>query len=393
LRVNPAGKYFGGCFSNSFVLKIAVNTRLLIPGKLEGIGWFTSQTFKQVVLKHPEVEFTFFFDRPFSDEFVFAGNVNPVVLHPQARHPILYYLFFEQSIPRYLSKNPHDLFVSPDGLLSLNYPGRQIPVFHDLNFMHHPGNLPILSSWYYTRMFPKYARKATRIATVSEYSRQDIVQTFGYQPDKIDVVYNGVNEIFRPVDAGVAQEVRNRYTQSAPYFIYVGALNKRKNIENMLRAFDAFKHSTQNPHKLLIVGQPMFGSGSLRKAYSEMKHKADVVFVGRLYEEELKDAVAAAQALVLVSHFEGFGIPIIEAMKCDVPVITSNQTSMPEVAGDAALLVEPASIDSIAHAMQRIAAEPGLRNQMIQKGRVACSRFSWEKTGEKMWECIHKSLE
>ena len=124
-----------------------------------------------------------------------------------------------------------------------------------------------------------------------------------------------------------------------------------------------------------------------------MKHKDEVVFVGRLYEQELKNAVASAQALLLVSHCEGFGIPIIEAMKCDVPVITSNVTSMPEVAGEAALLVDPASVDSIAHAMKRIVAEPELRTQMIQKGRLSSRRFSWEKTGEKMWGCISKSLE
>lgn len=374
-------------------MKIAVNTRLLIPGRLEGIGWFTRQTFSHIVKNHPGVEFTFIFDRPYSDEFIFGSNVNPVVLFPQARHPVLYYLFFEQAIPRFLKNNPHDLFISPDGLLSLNHPGRQIPVFHDLNFIHHPENLPYFSSLYYNRMFPRYARHASRIATVSEYSKTDIVKTFNYPAQKVDVVYNGVNPVFSPISSEQAAMVRDKYTQSCPYFIYVGALNKRKNIDKMLLAFDNFKAASPSDYKLLIVGKPMFGSEVLQKVYSSMKYRDDVIFVGRLYEEELRNVVAAAQALLLVSFFEGFGIPIIEAMKCDVPVITSNATSMPEVAGGAAVLVEPSSVDSIKDAMQRVAFDRQLHSRLIEKGRISCQRFSWEQSAQSMWECIEKSLQ
>lgn len=373
-------------------MKIAVNTRLLLPGKLEGIGWFTFQSLRRIVRDHPECTFYFLFDRRFSDEFVFSGNVEPVRLFPQARHPILYYLHYEFAVSRFLHKAGADLFFSPDGFLSRRYRGRQLPVFHDLNFMHHPEFLPWLTAQYYARFFPKYAAAATRIATVSDYSKRDIVSTFGYPADKVDVVYNGVHEIFAPVDSQTASSTRGEFAGGCPYFVYIGALHKRKNIGNMLRAFDAFRRGAREKHKLLVVGAPMFGSSDLREVFQSMRHKEDIVFVGRQYGATLRNIVASARALLLVSHFEGFGIPIIEAMQCDVPVIASHATSMPEVAGDAALLADPASVDQIVECMQRIANEPELRQTLIERGRRQREKFSWDKTAERVWESMEKCL-
>jgi len=388
MRKRPAG----ADAINNRVLNIAVNTRLLLPGKLEGIGWFTYQAFRRIVVQHPDITFYFIFDRPYSNEFVFAGNVKPVLLYPPARHPVLFYLFFEFAVSRFLQKAGADLFVSPDGFLSGRYKGPQLPVFHDLNFMHKPDFVPWLTGKYYTHFFPKYAAMARRIATVSEYSKADIANTFQYPTGRIDVVYNGVHEIFAPVDDVAAQATRERFAGGRPYFVYIGALHKRKNIGNMLRAFDRFRVTDQQHHKLLIVGAPMFGSGDIRKVYQGMRYRDDVVFVGRQYEHELRGIVASARGLLLVSYFEGFGIPIIEAMECDVPVIASRVTSMPEVAGEAALLVDPSSVDQIALAIGRLARDEGLRKSLVEKGRQQKKRFSWDKTARLLWESMEKCL-
>ncbi len=373
-------------------MKIAVNTRLLIPGKLEGIGWFACQSLKRIVRAHPEVDFHFLFDRPYSNEFIFAPNVKPVRLFPPARHPLLYYYYFEQTLGRYLNKTAPDLFLSPDGFLSTRYRGKQLPVFHDLNFVHFPHFLPLLTRNYYLHFFPKYARKACRIATVSEFSKADIARTFNYPEDKVDVLYNGVNQVFSPVDEAEARAARQKFTGGRPYFVYIGSLHKRKNISNMLRAFDAFRKDDPEQHKLVIIGAPMFGSGDIRKAFRSMEYKDEVLIMGRQYGDVLRTLVASSRALLLVSHFEGFGIPIIEAMQCDVPVITSNVASMPEVAGDAALLAAPDSVDQIVEAMRRIVGDPGLRESLIRKGRQQRLRFSWDKTAERLWHSMEKSI-
>ncbi len=373
-------------------MKIAVNTRLLIKDKLEGIGWFTFENLKRITTQHPEHEFYFFFDRKFSDEFVFAKNVHPLVVHPQARHPFLYYLWFEYSIPRALKKVNANLFFSPDGYLSLKTDVPSINVFHDLNFEHYPLDLPSLERKYYRTFFPKYAAKAKRIATVSEYSKSDISELYGVDKNKIDVVYNGANESFKPLDESSKLAIRKTFTSGFPYFLFVGSLHPRKNLARLFSAFDQFKNQDNQGIKLMIVGEKKWWTESIKAAYENMKYKDEVIFTAHLNSENLHKVLASALALTYVSYFEGFGIPIVEAFYCDTPVITSNVTSMPEVAGDAALLIDPFSIDSIAEAMQKISTDEKLRNSLVEKGRERRKTFSWQKTSERLWNSIEKAM-
>ena len=374
-------------------MKIAVNTRLLLKGRLEGIGWFTYENLKRVTTQHPEHDFFFIFDRKFSDEFVFADNVQPLVVHPQARHPLLYYLWFEKSIPRTLKKIGADMFFSPDGYLSLKTSVPSMNVFHDLNFEHYPNDLPWIERKYYRHFFPEYAHKARRIATVSEYSKSDIVKLYGVDKNKIDVVYNGANEDFKPLDEETKNRTSQKFTGGAPYFVFVGSLHPRKNIARMLPAFDLFKDSDSRGIKMLIVGEKKWWTEEIENAYKTMRHKDDVVFAGRLNPRDLHHVMASALATSYVSYFEGFGIPIVESFSCEVPVITSNVTSMPEVAGDAALLVDPFSIESIAGAYTKMAGDDKLRASLIEKGRERKKMFSWQKTSERLWCSMQKLME
>jgi len=373
-------------------LKIAVNTRLLLKDKLEGIGWFTFETLQRITQNHPEHEFYFIFDRPFHTDFIFSSNVHSIVIGPKARHPFLFYWWFEKSIPKILKQINSDLFISPDGFLSLTTKTKSIAVFHDINYMHYPKDFPFLVRHYYHYFAPRFAKKADRIVTVSEYSKTDIVDQFSILPNLVDVVYNGTNEIFKPISEAEKQSTKQKYTSGNDYFIFVGALSPRKNVANLLLAFDRFKTQTFSLAKLLIVGEKMFKTRKMKQVYSQMLFKDDVIFTGRMSPEELKYLYGSALALTFVPYFEGFGIPIIEAMKCGTPVITSNKTSMPEVAGVAALFVDPLSIDSISDAMIRIYADDNLRNELITKGSIQCQKFSWEKTAEKFWESIEKVI-
>lgn len=369
---------------------IAVNTRLLLKDKLEGIGWFTYESLKRITKNHPEHKFLFLFDRPFAEEFIFSDNVSPIVVGPQARHPFLWWWWFEQSLPKILYKQEPDVFLSPDGFLSLSSSVKQIPVIHDLNFEYYPNDIPFLTSKYYKKYFPLFAKKASRIATVSEYSKQDISKCYKISPDKIDVVYDGASEIFKPLSEDEKKKVKWKYANGSDYFLFMGALNPRKNVSRLLQAFDEFKKSFSSNVKLLIAGEKMWKTGDIESAFSAMKFRDDVIFAGRLQQEELKNVTASAFALTFVPYFEGFGIPIVEAMYCDVPVITSNVTSMPEVAGNAGLLVDPFSVDSIKEGMMKIYKDETLRKNLIENGKIQREKFSWDKTAEKLWKCIEK---
>jgi glycosyltransferase involved in cell wall biosynthesis len=389
---------------------IAVNTRLLLKDRLEGMGWFAYESLKRITKNHPEHQFLFLFDRPFAEEFIFSDNVSPIVVGPQARHPFLWYWWLEQALPKVLHKQDPDLFLSPDGFLPLSYSSpagvkkcKFLAVIHDLYFEHYPQEIPFLASKFFKKYFPGYVKKATRIATVSEYSKQDIANVYGFSPDKIDVVYDGANELFKPqAPLQLSPKGREQVLKVLPFeedlggadfFLFVGALSPRKNVARLLQAFDEFKKNSTTKIKLVIVGEKLFMTSEIERVFNKMQFKNDVVFTGRLQTEALNEVMAAALALVFVPYFEGFGIPILEAMYCDVPVITSNVTSMPEVAGNAGLLADPFSVDSIKEAMLKISTDAVLRNKLIENGRIQRQKFSWDKTAEKLWSSIEKTMD
>ncbi|MBL7943626.1 MAG: glycosyltransferase, partial [Flavobacteriales bacterium] len=167
-------------------MDIAVDTRLLLFGKLDGIGWFTRECFLRITRRHPEHTFHFLFDRPYHPEFVFGENVVPHVLYPQARHPILFKIWYDFSVPRFLKKINPALLVCPGPIASLRTRVPQLVVLHDLNFEHYPNDLRASHSRYLRKYSVQWARQAQRIATVSEFSKSDIVSTYNIQPAKID---------------------------------------------------------------------------------------------------------------------------------------------------------------------------------------------------------------
>lgn len=371
---------------------IAVNTRFLLKNKLEGIGRFTSETLRNMVIAHPEHDFVFLFDRPYHSDFIFAPNVKPCVVPPPARHPLLWYLWFEIALPIAFSRIKPQLFISTDGYCSLRSKVPTLMVVHDLAFVHYPQQIPHLVERYYKHFVPLYVRRADRIAAVSDYTRQDIHRLYGTPCEKIDLVYNGINEQYKPLTTNEQADIRQQYTAGCPYFLFVGAIHPRKNLANILRAFDLFKQQNSNDVKLVIAGRKAWQSTEAFTVYEAMQYKNEVLFLGHLEVGELSKITASALALTYVSFFEGFGIPIIEAFACDVPVLTANVSSMPEVAGDAALLLDPYSPQAIATAMLQIYTDKALRNKLIGNGRLQRRRFGWQLSAEKLWESAEKVL-
>lgn len=373
--------------------KIAVNTRFLLSNRLEGIGYFTHETLRHIVRSHPEVDFYFLFDRQYSKEFLYASNVKPVVLFPQARHPFLWYWWFEISVARWLTQHQPDLFLSTDGYCSLSSNTPTVAVIHDLSFEHYPQYVPWLTNKYYRHFMPRFIQHATRVATVSEYSRQDIVQQYQIEPSKIDVVYSAAKDFFKPTDAVSQQDVCNKYTGGAPFLLYVGSVNGRKNIKNMLLAFDAFKQKHGGDLKFLIAGSMGWSNKEMQIAHQQMIFSADVIFAGRINEDELVKIIGSSFALIYVSLFEGFGVPPLEAMKCEVPCITSSTTSMPEITAGAALLANPNEVMDIAKKIETLYLDNTLRAQLIAKGIKRANDFSWQQTAELLWQCCERAMQ
>ena len=364
--------------------RIALNARLLVPNRLEGIGWFTHECYSRLIASHPEHEFCLLFDRQPSNEFHYADHAIQRRVWPPARRPFLYDAWFDFGVAAALHSWNADVFVSTDGMLSRRTMVPQLAVFHDLNFMHHPEWMPKREANYYRNRFPEFAKIAQRIATVSEFSKCDIVTQFGVNEDDVDVVYNAPSSAYYPRPGNEAGQIEKDYADGNPYFIFVGSLHPRKNLGGLLEAFGKYREAGGINH-LVIVGENMWQKD---RAAEEGVH-----FVGRLDQAVLSGLMAAARALIFVPWFEGFGIPIVEAFASGTPVIASDTSSMPEVCGGAAAaLVNPGESQEIAHAMLQIDRDSAFCDAAVQRGLVRAGEFCWNDSADRLWKSIEKIL-
>jgi glycosyltransferase involved in cell wall biosynthesis len=373
------------------LVRIGVNTRLLLPHRLEGIGRVSHEILKRLVRSHPEVEFYFFFDRKPADEFVYGANVKPIVVFPQARHPILYWIWFEHQIPSYVRKYGIQLFFSPDAYLStrLNIP--QVPIFHDLAFEHFPETIPLFERWFHRYYFPRYARIAKKMIAVSEATREDLVRTYGVDRDRITVIHNGYDPaLFRPVPEEEKRKARERYAGGSPYFLSVATIQPRKNLNRLLIAFDRFRDEVREPVKLVLVGRKGWKVKQALAYYERMKYRDDVLFTGYVEAENLPSLYAGSIALCYVSVYEGFGLPILEALACHSQVVFSNVSSMPEVAGPFGIPVNPLDVDAIVEGLRRAYLEPLQLDLSALESHLW--RFSWDEAAKSYWQVLHSAF-
>ena len=369
-------------------MRIAVNTRFLLPSKMEGFGWYTYEVVKRMVENHPEHEFIFFFDRKYDKKFIFGPNVTPVVLNPQARHPVLFKIWFNISVTRALKKYKADLFFSPDGYLSLKTSVPQIGVIHDINFEHHPEDLPKGVHKYLSTYFPLFAKKAAHVITVSEYSKADIVKTYKIPSEKVTAIWNGVSSVYRPTSDEIKIKTREEFSNTKPYLLFVGALHPRKNLKRLISAFDLYlAEYPKSDLQLVVVGEAIWGYLDNQTSISE-ELKKRIHFTGHLSQEKLVQVMASAFIFTFVPYFEGFGIPLVEAMQSGTPVLSGNKTALPEVGGDAVLYCDPFDISDIQQQLTKLIKDEKLRAELSEKGIQRASKFSWDNAAIETWKVI-----
>jgi len=393
--VKCAGRLYPLFFTSVFgnrtftpTMRIAINARFLLPGKLEGLGHYTHEIVRRMVQQHPEDEFLLLFDRAYDQQFVYGPNATPKVVFPPARHPLLWITWFETSLPFALERWKPDVFFSPDGYVSLRSKVPTLVTMHDVLPLRHPELLPRAVGTYYRYFMPRFARRAEKIATISDYVRHDIADACEVSEDKIEVVYNGCRNGFKPLNDAEQQHVRDVFAEGDPYFFYTGAIHPRKNIHRLIRAFDAFKKQSGSQVRLLLAGRFAWKTDEVKTAYEQSAYKNHIRFLGYVPETDLQNLTASALAMCLVSLNEGFGLPIVEAFNTDTPVLVSNVSALPEIAGDAALLVDPLDENAIAGSMMRLLEEKDLRRDLIEKGRARRKDFSWDQAALELYEML-----
>ncbi len=371
---------------------IAINARTLKPVPHDGIGWFTYEVIRGIVSAHPEHRFVLISDRKYDDPPVSGSNVEYITIPFRTVHPLIWYVWHELFLPPVLKKVKADLFVAPDGIIPVHTTVPCIPVIHDINYEHRPGDIPWSERIYYRHFFPLFAEKAARVATVSRFSADDISATYGIDPDKIDIVSNGVADIFTPPLPGEAEETRREFTGGRPYFLFVSNFSPRKNIGTVIKAYDLFRKDNRSDHVLLLAGRRLYLTRDIDRALEASPFGPDILFTGSVNHTVLRRLYGAAEALIFVPWFEGFGIPVVEAQRCGTPCILSDTSSLPEVSGGAALCAGPAGADAIASAMARLVSDEALRHRLTEDGKRNSERYTWDNAATEMWNCIIKTV-
>ena len=375
-------------------MRIGINTRFLIKNRQEGLGVYTQEVSQRLAKIYPEHEWYFIFDRQYDESFITSSNITPIISYPSARHPLLWYWWFEKSLPKQFSKHRLDMFFSTDSYLSLSAKIPQLLTVHDLAFEYFPKSIPWLVHQYYQYFIPKYCRKANQLIAISNHTKNDILLKYQIEENKIHTISNGVSDEFSVLSPIEIQSIRNQYSQQKPYFLYVGAVHPRKNVISILQAFEKLKTSHPDlPHQLLIVGRNAWDNQSFLDYLNNMQHRKDVIWMESLERLALVQVIGAAIAMVYISLYEGFGLPVLESMASGVTVITSINSPMEEIVQDAGLVVNPLDIHQIANAMYQIAIDENLRNSLNSKSKKISHLYHWDKTARETGLLIEQMLD
>ncbi len=369
-------------------MTIAVNAIFFNSANLEGYGHYTVSIFKLLVKQYPQHQFVFVYDRPHGADLVSGANVQSITVAPAARHIPAFFYWYNISAALAVKKLKADVWVQPYGFCSLSTTIPQVLVVHDLAFKHFPQHISWMQRWHYAAMTPRFLKKAKRVVTVSEFSKQDIIQSYPNLQLNPTVISGAARSGFVPLSWDEKEQVKEAYTDGYEYFLCVGGINPRKNMMHILKAFSLFKKWHKSNMKLVFAGRLAWQYQEFVEKLKTFKYRNDVLLTGYVEEKILQKLTGAAYASLYVSDFEGFGLPIVEAMQSGVPVVVGNNSSMPEVGGDAVLYADSTDPENIASQMQALYRNEKMRENMIQKGLERAAHYNWEKTAQLFWEEI-----
>ncbi len=355
---------------------------------MEGYGHYAAAILQRMAEAHPEHQFVVIFDRPFSNQFISSSNIIPILVKPAARNVLSFLYWYNVSSVLALKKFNPAVWIQPYGFCSLLATTPQILVVHDVAFQAFPKSIPWHQRWFYQLFTPLFLQKATSLVTVSSFSKNSIEQYYPFTKNQIKVIPGAARSSFQPINWEEKTTIKNNFTNGNEYFICVGSIHPRKNMMNLLKAFSLFKKWNKSNMKLVFSGRMAWQYQDFIEKLKTYKYKEDIVLTGYLDEEKLIQVTASAYASIYPSKYEGFGLPIVEAMQSGVPVITSNLSSMPEVGGDAVLYADPENPKMIAEQMQMLYKDEKLRQLQIEKGIEMAKKYNWNQSATAFWKEI-----
>lgn len=353
-------------------LRIGIDASRAATGQRTGVEGYSYHLVREMVRQHAPHQFLIY-----CSQLLPSGTVteSPAVT---VRHIPMNRLWTQVRLAAAAIRDRPDVLFVPAHLLPLAYLGRSVVTVHDLGHLYFRFAYP-RKRWWYLHLGTIYsARRAARVIADSTATARDLVERMGVPAEKIDVVPLGYDPRFRPVDADLVRSVRVRLgLDDRPYLLMVATIQPRKNHARLLAAFARLTEATRRHHRLVVAGKPGYGADEVYRTAQALGLGDAVRFLGYVPEDDLPALIGGATALVFPSLYEGFGLPAIEAMACGTPVIASNAGSLPEVVGDAGLLVDPLDVDALGDALAHVIADAALREHLRSAGLARSREYTW----------------
>jgi len=371
-------------------MRIAVNTRLLFTGEDFHYSYLIKQLFFTTAARHSNHQFLFITDKAFDSSIHCPKNVELVVVGPNVRGAISYQLWLDVKVPITLKKYKADVFINIDNRLSVANTCAQILIAVNLGYLNGIKSSSKKDSVYNRLPRAKDLSKATKIITISESAKENIRSRFKIDEGKIFVIRPGADELLKAIDWEEREQIKNKLADGCEYLIFVNG--SYSNLINALKAFSIFKKWQKTNMKLLLVENSTMRDEELIEKLKTYKYREDVKTIGNLTADKLSKAFAAAYALLYPVLYDAFGFTIVNALHCELPIITSNIEGVKEFAGEAALYADAKSPENIADKMKTLFKDEQLRNKLIAAAKVQSKKFSWEKAAQLMWNCFEEAV-
>ncbi len=368
-------------------MKIAVHGSHLCQEREDGNQTYILNLFRAIREIDTENKYTFYYNKP-NAKIVEASNFEHKV-HKS------YFMWTQRVFPFLLRQDKPDVLFMPIQMLPFLKSRRQksVVTIHDLAFLLYPETFPAKDAFLHKLYVREAIIKADHLIAITEATKQDIIRFYNVDPGKITVVYHGVDKNrFRLIQEGediLVNNVKNKYNISKPYILYIGNVQPRKNIQGLIKAYQKLRNTKDHNYQLVIAGAKAWLVEDVMKEIGD-EYRDDIIFTGRFEDSELSPLLWGADLFVLPSFYEGFGLPVLEAMACGVPTLVSNTPSLVEVGGNASLAFDPHNVDDMAKVLDNIISDPNLRQEMRIKGLKRAREFSWIRCAQETVNVIQK---
>lgn len=366
-------------------MNILIDTRVLSRGGVSGIEEYTRFMIQHLLDADTKNHYDFFYSgirrHPFPENW---RRNNTSVIEVNLPNKLIETSMRLFGVPHAETKNTNVVFSPHFNFLPAPKTAKRVITFHDLSFVHFPELYPLRKRfWHAQQDYRKQAECADALIAVSEFTRQDIITTFNIPESRVHTVYSGVNPFYQKLECtheSITRMLTNDERLAKPFLLFVGTIEPRKNISGIIKAFDAIKSNPFHRElRLIIAGKRGWLCDTIFRDALRAKWSSDIMFWGEASHEELRVLYNLAEGFVYPSFFEGFGFPPLEAQACGTPVITSNRSSLPEIVGSSALLVDPWKVTEIAAAMNLVLRDGRMKRELVERGSENVKRFTWKK--------------